>query len=474
MKIILALVTILSINCMQQTPIPEPDIANFLHLPPDCQNIIAEKWLANNKELLTSLDYKCIKTLEGYPKVIRFSKDRCMETLEGYSKVVKINDNTLALIYKNIIELYSIDGELLYTLSGHTRDVISVVPINADTIASASEDGTVRFWNINTGECTNRLTGHTKILWDLVKINHNTIASSDCDGTVKIWDTETAECKKSLSMGTRLCVVNDQTIISSYANRIFLYSMENDNLITKDDHSDTITVLEKIDEETFASGSLKGEIILWKTTGEKKETLPRHSCRTTSIKKVNSKTLVSGGYRGEILIWSLSDLSWPQHMIRDDIGINKILVLDDQTIAYGGSKIKFFSINKLQETREFLSDHTSYLHDLLKVDSNTIASRDKDGKTKIWKYPNISKVLNNSSPLATLLVLLNGTDLSVSCKDKIIESIGKTGEDKSESIKKWITSIPEKNTRQLVREVFKTDLYRRRTASIMDLEKTSL
>ena len=47
------------------------------------------------------------------------------------------------------------------TLEGHSDSVIFLVKINGNTIASASNDTTIRIWDIITGNCLQSLKGHS-------------------------------------------------------------------------------------------------------------------------------------------------------------------------------------------------------------------------------------------------------------------------------------------------------------------------
>ena len=53
--------------------------------------------------------------------------------------------------------------------------------------------------SVNTGQCLKTLQGHTKGVWSVAfSPDGETIASSSDDGAIKIWDVKTGQCLKTL------------------------------------------------------------------------------------------------------------------------------------------------------------------------------------------------------------------------------------------------------------------------------------
>jgi WD40 repeat protein len=57
----------------------------------------------------------------------------------------------------------------------------------------------VRIWDASTGQCLKTLQGHTSCIWS-VAFNPvgNTVASGSDDGTIKLWDVDTGKCIRTL------------------------------------------------------------------------------------------------------------------------------------------------------------------------------------------------------------------------------------------------------------------------------------
>ena len=63
-----------------------------------------------------------------------------------------------------------------------------------NTIASGSGDGTIRLWNVNTGEHENTLTTNDKQSVYSVAFNpdRRILASGHEDGTIRLWNADYA------------------------------------------------------------------------------------------------------------------------------------------------------------------------------------------------------------------------------------------------------------------------------------------
>ena len=78
--------------------------------------------------------------------------------------------------------------QTLKKLTGHTDWVRSLAVLQDGTLASCSDDGTIRLWNTTTGEVCKTLAGHTDWVRALVVLQDGTLVSGSDDRTIILWD----------------------------------------------------------------------------------------------------------------------------------------------------------------------------------------------------------------------------------------------------------------------------------------------
>ncbi|WP_342596722.1 hypothetical protein VKI21_12220 [Cyanobacterium aponinum UTEX 3222] len=82
------------------------------------------------------------------------------------------------------------DNPEIITIFSHTDSIISIV-INSEgtLLASASDDRTIKLWDLPSGRLLNTLTGHTNSITSLVMNREETLlASASDDRTIKLWE----------------------------------------------------------------------------------------------------------------------------------------------------------------------------------------------------------------------------------------------------------------------------------------------
>lgn len=246
------------------------------------------------------------------------------------------------------------------TLLGHEQDVQSVaITPDGTEIASGSFDGTIKIWNLKTGELIQTLTGHSdagEIISSIaISPDGKTLVSSSNSygGTIKVWD---------LSTGFLLYTLKAQGVGVS-------------------------VVAISPDSQLLASGGEDGSIKLWNLElGQSLGTFSGHFGRVFSVAfSGNGELFASGGEDGSIHLWNLK-------------------------------KIKgIVSFNNLEPDRRLLG-HLNTIHSVaFSPDSQRLASGSADKTIKVWNLKTgkaIASLAGNSGTMLSVAISPNGEILA--------------------------------------------------------------
>jgi WD40 repeat protein len=178
------------------------------------------------------------------------------------------------------------DVEPIRTLTGHTNDVHAVSFLDDQTLVSAGDDRTVRYWNTATGQTTNVILAHDRAIPSLASSrSRGWIATGSRDNTVKTWDLRTGRLIHTLAHG-----------------------------------GDVNSVAFSPDAKYLASASYDGMVRLWDpASGKLHRELKGHQGRVFTVAfDPSGRRIISGGADGTVRMWSLDgallESSTDQHL----------------------------------------------------------------------------------------------------------------------------------------------------------------
>ena len=173
-------------------------------------------------------------------------------------------------------------------------------------LATADTDQ-IRLWNTSTRRETGVLTGHTGFIWGLAwspptPDGASLLASASQDGYVRLWDVTAGAATATLQTGWAYCVDwspdGQQLAVGTYEGEVQIWDVASQQVLHRwrsPEHSMVLSLGWSPDGGTIASGEINGNIYLWDvSTGQVRLTIDGY---TTERRDVNGLAWSPDGSR---------------------------------------------------------------------------------------------------------------------------------------------------------------------------------
>jgi len=283
-------------------------------------------------------------------------------------------------------------GPLIRTLEGHWDEINVVAVVDSRRVVSGSQDGTVRVWDLETGETLRTLKVHEYWFVVVAVVDSRRAVSSSDYGALRLWDLETGETLRTLRGHSdeisAVAVVDGHRAVSGSQDRTLrVWNLETgETLLRLEGHSKNISALAVVDGRRVISGSSDRTLRVWDLeTGETLRTLKGHSGEVSAVAVVDSRRAISASLDRTLRVWDLKTGKTLRILKGHSAGVTTLVVVNGRQ-AISGSIDRTLRVWDL-ETGEILHTlewHPDGITALAMVDDRRVISGSSDGMLRVW------------------------------------------------------------------------------------------
>jgi len=301
-------------------------------------------------------------------------------------------------------------GRALRTLEGHSRSVHGVaVTADGKRAVSASEDKTLKVWDLESGRALRTLKGHShKVNGVAVTADGKRAVSASWDGTLKVWDLETGRELLTLEghsgsvRGVAVTADGKRAVSASDDETLGVWDLETGReLCTLEGHSASVNgVAVTPDGKRAVSTSDDETLGVWGLeTGGELRTLEGHSRSVNGVAvTTDGRRAVSASSDETLKVWDVESGLTLRMLEGHSDSVTAVAVTRDGRRAVSGSWDKTLRVWDLETGRALgtMEGHSSSVTGVtVTPDGGRAVSASDDKTLRLWD-------LKTGRPLCTL------------------------------------------------------------------------
>lgn len=162
-----------------------------------------------------------------------------------------------------------VNGQVMFTLCGHSSSVTTIEIIKPTLIASGSKDTNIILWDLSLQSISLTLNGHKETVNCIQYLTNDKFISGSDDQTIIIWDLSIGAIEKRIELSSRVNAIkqvdNEIFAVGLASGNIDIYNVNSfEYLFTLSGHTNAVTDLLLLNNGYLASCSIDGYVFIWK------------------------------------------------------------------------------------------------------------------------------------------------------------------------------------------------------------------
>jgi WD40 repeat protein/predicted Ser/Thr protein kinase len=283
-----------------------------------------------------------------------------------------------------------------WTLRGHQRPVSAVAYApDSRTLATGSDDATVKLWDVATGQERLTLRGLTGPVPCLAfSPDGQTLATGSNDHPIQLWDVATGQARTDLkgvvAQLQALAFSPDGKTVAATSNwmiKLWDVATGQEQAVLPGNGPMTNALAYSPDGKLLASGGNDQTVKLWDVeTGQEIARLGGHGTYVVSVAfSPDGATLASGGVNGLVKFWDVATRKERTTLASHTGGVNSLAFSPDGSTLVSGGWDGTIAVRRLDTDQVRRLGHAGPIQCVaFAPDGRTLASGSADGTAKVW------------------------------------------------------------------------------------------
>jgi WD40 repeat protein len=312
-------------------------------------------------------------------------------------------------------------GALLQILLGHSGSVNALAALGDGRVVSASEDCSLRVWDLATGETVRTLEGHADSVNAVAALREGRLVCGSGDGSVRVWDLATGETVRTLEghgdSVRAVAALPDGRVVSGSDDRsLRVWDLATgEAALTLKGHAPVLAVA-ALPNGRIVSGSDDCSLRVWDlATGETVRTLAGHTDWVNAVAALPDGRVVSGSEDGSLRVWDLTGGETLRTLPDDTKWVKSVAALPDGRVVACSDDGGLCVRDVAGETVRTLGGRTDWVNAVGALPDGRVVSGSHDGSLCVWDLAGgetVRTLGGQSSPVNAVAALPGGRVVS--------------------------------------------------------------